>query len=49
MQAADVRFIRGRLKFGGSKDNAPFPNVVVVYKPWGEAMERLQSKFEEVE
>ena len=29
----DVRFIRGRLKFGGSSDNAPFPSVVVVFNP----------------
>ena len=29
----EVRFIKGRLKFGGSKDNAPFPNMVVVFTP----------------
>ncbi len=26
-----VRFLKGRLKFGGSKDSAPFPSVVVVF------------------
>ena len=31
-QAAEVRFIRGRLRFGGSKSNAPFPSAVVVFK-----------------
>lgn len=30
-QAADVRFIRGRLKFGGAANGAPFPSAVVVF------------------
>lgn len=30
--AAEVRFIKGRLKFGGSKNSAPFPSVVVVFR-----------------
>ena len=30
---AEVRFLRGRLKFGNSKNNAPFPSMVVVFKP----------------
>ena len=30
--ASDIRFIRGRLKFGDSKNSAPFPSVVVVFK-----------------
>lgn len=29
---AEVRFIRGRLKFGGSKNSAPFPSMVVVFR-----------------
>ena len=28
---AEYRFIRGRLKFGGSKNAAPFPSMVVVF------------------
>ena len=28
----DIEFIRGRLKFGGSKNSAPFPSAVVVFK-----------------
>lgn len=28
----EVRFIRGRLKFGGAKFNAPFPNAVVIFR-----------------
>lgn len=29
--ATEVRFIRGRLRFGDSKASAPFPSAVVVY------------------
>jgi hypothetical protein len=29
----EVRFIKGRLKFGGCKDAAPFPSMVVVFRP----------------
>jgi len=29
---AEVRFIRGRLKFGGSKNSAPFPSAVAVFR-----------------
>lgn len=29
----EVRFVRGRLKFGGSKKDAPFPSAVVVMRP----------------
>ena len=28
----DIEFIKGRLKFGGSKNSAPFPSAVVVFK-----------------
>lgn len=29
----DIEFIRGRLKFGGHNNSAPFPSAVVVFKP----------------
>lgn len=32
MKANELRFLRGRLKFGGSKNSAPFPSVVLVYR-----------------
>lgn len=32
LNKAEVRFIRGRLKFGGSKNGAPFPSMVVVFR-----------------
>lgn len=30
---AEVRFVKGRLKFGGSKNSAPFPSAVVIFRP----------------
>jgi phage N-6-adenine-methyltransferase len=29
----EIRFIRGRLKFGGQKNSAPFPSAVVIFRP----------------
>lgn len=29
---AEIRFIRGRLKFGNSKTAAPFPSMVVIFR-----------------
>ena len=29
---AEIRFIRGRLKFGGSKNSAPFPSMIVIFR-----------------
>lgn len=29
----EIRFVRGRLKFGNSKNSAPFPSMVVVFNP----------------
>ena len=30
-KAKEIRFIRGRLRFGNSNDNAPFPSMIVIY------------------
>ncbi len=27
----EIRFIKGRLKFGGSKNAAPFPSAIIVF------------------
>lgn len=32
LNRAEIRFIKGRLKFGGSKTTAPFPSMLVVYR-----------------
>jgi len=29
---AEIRFLKGRLKFGGHSNSAPFPSMVVIYK-----------------
>lgn len=30
-KAEEVRFLRGRLKFGGAKNSAPFPSMIVIF------------------
>lgn len=30
---AELRFVKGRLKFGGSKNSAPFPSLLAIYRP----------------
>lgn len=32
MTATEIRFIKGRLKFGGAKNSAPFPSCVVIWR-----------------
>lgn len=32
MKATEIRFIKGRLKFGNAKNSAPFPSCVVIFK-----------------
>ena len=32
LNADEIRFVKGRLKFGGSDNAAPFPSVVLVYR-----------------
>ncbi len=32
MKADEIRFIKGRLKFDGHKNSAPFPSAIVVFK-----------------
>ena len=35
---AEIRFIKGRLKFGDSKNAAPFPSMVVIFRAGGVAV-----------
>ena len=30
-EKAEIRFIKGRLKFGGAQNSAPFPSMVVIF------------------
>jgi len=32
LSANEVRFIRGRLRFGGARSGAPFPSVLLIFK-----------------
>ena len=33
MQATEIRFIKGRLRFDDQKNPAPFPSALVIFKP----------------
>lgn len=32
-KASEIRFVRGRLRFGDGSQSAPFPSLVAVYRP----------------
>ena len=32
---AEVRFVKGRLRFGGAAASAPFPSMLVIFRPAG--------------
>ena len=32
MKADEIRFIKGRLKFGDAKNSAPFPSCIVIFR-----------------
>jgi len=34
-KAAEIRFIKGRLKFGDATNSAPFPSMIVVFRETG--------------
>ena len=31
--AHEIRFLKGRLKFGAAENSAPFPSVLVIFRP----------------
>jgi site-specific DNA-methyltransferase (adenine-specific) len=33
MKADEIRLIKGRLKFGDSRNSAPFPSAIIIFKP----------------
>jgi hypothetical protein len=41
LKADEIRFIKGRLKFGGSKNSAPFPSMLVIFRKWELEQEAL--------
>lgn len=34
IKASEIRFLKGRLKFGDAKNSAPFPSMLVVFREW---------------
>ena len=40
----EITFVRGRLKFGGQKNSAPFPSAVIVLKPLNAVITRERSE-----
>jgi hypothetical protein len=47
MKAGEIRFIKGRLRFDDQKNSAPFPSVIVIFKPkvWKtELAEKMMSR-----
>ena len=32
MHADEIRFVRGRLRFGGQENTAPFPSAILIYR-----------------
>lgn len=37
----EIRLIKGRLKFGGGKNSAPFPSAIIVFRPMLDVKEKL--------
>ncbi len=44
---AEVRFLKGRLKFGGAKNSAPFPSMIAVFRPKVTATVSIATKRKE--
>lgn len=42
VMCGEIRFIRGRLKFGGAESSAPFPSAIVVFRPGQNKPHRFQ-------
>lgn len=45
-QKAEVRFIKGRLKFGNSRNSAPFPSMIAIYRNRKINLEKYDSVFD---
>lgn len=43
MRSAEIRLVRGRLRFGGTDNSAPFPSAVVVFRPKVEGPPKISS------
>ncbi len=46
-KAKEIRFLKGRLRFGGSQNNAPFPSMLVIFEKEHDARKAPQEiKFD---
>lgn len=43
MKATEIRFVKGRLKFGDGRNSAPFPSAVVVWRGIGEGYPKIST------
>ncbi|HEY3439718.1 MAG TPA: DNA N-6-adenine-methyltransferase [Paludibaculum sp.] len=41
MSASEIRFLRGRLRFGNARNTAPFPSAIVIFRPSNAPDEQL--------
>lgn len=37
LHRSEIRFIKGRLRFSGSTENAPFPSMIVIFRSAGKS------------
>lgn len=43
MKAAEIRLVKGRIKFGDGKNSAPFPSAVVVFRKHDGAVPKISA------
>jgi hypothetical protein len=46
--ASEVRFIKGRLKFGDAKTDAPFPSMLVIFRNTATQPDQNRTKEEKM-
>lgn len=48
LHRAEVRFIKGRLRFNGSTNNAPFPSALVIYRGPEEKIQKAKTDTRQI-
>jgi phage N-6-adenine-methyltransferase len=43
IKASEIRFLKGRLKFGDAKNSAPFPSMLVIFKEWAIPLTQMEA------
>lgn len=44
LNRSEIRYIEGRLKFGDSKNSAPFPSMIVIFRSGGYRANKVLTK-----